>query len=300
MHLGPSAESVGSVSPVRDVAPEPVLHLPQVTLLAVDTRSPALALRALRHSLRHIRFARSLLLTHGAAAGALPRTEASPHGDIECVDIGPITSSADYSRFVLGGLLPHVQTTHVLIVQWDGFVIHPACWNPAFLATDYLGAPWGRARHGHRVGNGGFSLRSRRLLQALHDPALQARWHHPEDICIAQTLRDELQARHGIHFADLALAQGFAFENETPPGPCFGFHGLVNLHRALSAEELDAVLPQVPDSVWASRDGFKACRALLRDGHARQAAQVLQRRLAAGATDWRSRWLAWRAQRLAA
>lgn len=278
----------------------PLLHLPQVTLLAVDTRCPALALGALRRSLQHIRFARSLLLTHGADAGLLPRREAAAQGEIECVDIGPIASSAAYSNLVLGGLLPFVDTSHVLIVQWDGFVLDPACWDPAFLGCDYLGAPWGRAHDGQFVGNGGFSLRSRTVLQALLDPALRARWHHPEDICIAQTLRAELQARHGIRFGELALAQRFAYENEPPPGPCFGFHGMVNLHHAWPAAELEQVLRQLPDSVLTSRDGFKAARALLKDRHAASASLLLQRRLAAGGGDWRSRWLAWRARRLAA
>jgi hypothetical protein len=216
------------------------------------------------------------------------------------VDIGAVPSSAAYSNLVLGGLLPFVDTSHVLIVQWDGFVLHPQAWDPAFLECDYLGAPWGRAQHGHWVGNGGFSLRSRRLLQALMQPALRARWHHPEDICIAQTLRDALQAQHGIRFGDLALARRFAYENEPPPGPCFGFHGMVNLHHALPPSELGALLQQLPDGVMASRDGFKAARALLRDGQAGLASQLLQRRLAAGGSDWRSRWMAWRARRLAA
>lgn len=277
----------------------PVLLLPQVTLLAVDTRCPGLALAALQRSLRHIRFARSLLLTHGAEAGELPRRERTANGDIECTDIGSVTSSAAYSSLVLGGLLPFVDTSHVLIVQWDGFVLDHRCWDPAFLDCDYLGAPWGRAHHGHFVGNGGFSLRSRRLLQALQSPALRARLHHPEDVCIAQTLRDALQTEHGIRFGNLALAQRFAYENKRPPGPCFGFHGMVNLHHALADAELNNWLRQLPDSVLTSRDGFKSARALLRDGHAAAAHQVLQRRLAAGAGDWRSRWLAWQARRLA-
>jgi hypothetical protein len=266
----------------------PVLDLPTVTLLAVDTRSPALALRALQHCRRQARFAQCLLLGTGAPPPGLP-------AGIGWRDIGPIDSAAAYSRFVLGNLLAFVQTEHLLIAQWDGFIADASAWDPSFLETDYLGAPWGKAHHGHWVGNGGFSLRSRRLLQALQAPALQARWHHPEDTCIAQTLRAELEAEHGIRFGSRAQAQRFAFENEPPPGRCFGFHGAFNLHRVLPAAELAYTLAALPDSVLTSRDGFKTARALLRDGHRVQAARLLQRRLALGARDWRTRWLAWRA-----
>lgn len=267
---------------------QPALQLPGVTVLAVDTRAPVLAWRALQRCQQQAGFARCLLLSEGAAPAALPP-------GIEWVDIGPIGSAAAYSRFVLGALLPFVDTPHVLIVQWDGFVADASAWDPAFLDTDYLGAPWGKAHQGHWVGNGGFSLRSRGLLQALQQPALQAQWHHPEDICIAQTLRTVLEADHGMRFGSLALARRFAFENELPPGPCFGFHGAFNLHRALPAGELAATLAGLPDSVVVSRDGFKTARALLRDGHRGSAALLLQRRLALGAADWRTRWLAWRA-----
>ena len=266
----------------------PTLNLSSVTLLAVDTRAPGMALRALEHSARHARFARCLLLSHGKAIAALPP-------GIEWVDIGPIASAAAYSTFMLGGLLPYVDTPHVLVVQWDGFVIDAAAWDPSFLDSDYLGAPWGKAPQGHRVGNGGFSLRSRRLLQVLQQPLLQAQWHHPEDICIAQTLRGPLETQHGIRFGTLAQAQRFAFENETPTAPCFGFHGAFNLHRVLTPAELAATLVELPDSLVVSRDGFKTARALMRDGHRTSAAVLLQRRLALGVTDWRTRWLAWRA-----
>lgn len=266
----------------------PRLDLPGVTLLAVDTRAPLLALRALQHCLRQARFARCLLLSQGAAPAGWPQA-------VEWVDIGAINSAAEYSRFVLGGLLPFVDTPQVLIAQWDGFIADAGAWDDTFAGTDYLGAPWGKAHNGHWVGNGGFSLRSRRLLQVLQQPSLQARWHHPEDICIAQTLRDELETAHGMRFGSLAQAQRFAFENEPPPGRCFGFHGAFNLHRVLPPAELAATLAELPDSVVASRDGFKTARALLRDGHRAQAAPLLQRRLALGAADWRTRWLAWRA-----
>jgi len=59
-----------------------------------------------------------------------------------------------------------------LLVQPDGFVINPDKWDNQFFEYDYIGAPWEQVPHSyldpwgkpHRVGNGGFSFRSKKLL----------------------------------------------------------------------------------------------------------------------------------------
>lgn len=263
-----------------------MLELPEVTLLCIDTRTPALALGAMARCMAQLRFARCVFLTQGRAAGV-------PEG-IEAFDIGPIESAAAYSDYMLRQLLPWVPTRHVLVVQWDGFVSDAGRWDPAFLEVDYLGAPWGRPGPGQAVGNGGFSLRSRRLLQALRDPELAAQCHHPEDVCIARTLRPALEQRHGIVFGSVALARRFAYENERPDGPTFGFHGMFNLPRALGPQRFGEMLAQLPDAVVAGRDGFKTVRALLRAGERGLAGELMARRRALGHDDLRLRWLQWR------
>ena len=73
------------------------------------------------------------------------------------------------------------------------------------------------------VGNGGFSLRSRRLLEAGLDARIVQ--EHPEDQMLRRTYRQLLEQQHRVQFAPPALARQFAFENERPRGPTFGFHG---------------------------------------------------------------------------
>ena len=58
-----------------------------------------------------------------------------------------------YSEFVIRELHKYVDTSHCLLVQWDGYVLNPKSWLPQFLDYDYIGAPW----NGNVVGNGGFS-----------------------------------------------------------------------------------------------------------------------------------------------
>jgi hypothetical protein len=283
-------------------APEPPLYPPPaphsrpvaagVTVCAVDTRTPALALRALALSLRAIEFERALLLSdRRLALDSLPAAERPWAEDIEQALIPTLASAQAYSQFVLKDLVGHIHTRHVLLVQWDGFVWQAQAWRDEFLACDYIGAPWSKAPAGQEVGNGGFCLRSKALMQAVSVlPGL----HHPEDVCIAQTHRHTLEQDLGLRFAPLALARQFAFENEAPPGPCLGFHGMRNLHRALGPQAAAGWFEQLPKALWTGRDAFKTARDLLDEGHLALAEQVLQRRWEAGARDWKTRLLRWR------
>jgi Tfp pilus assembly protein PilF len=221
-----------------------MLDLPGVTLACVDTANHALALRALVRSRERVRFARTLLLTD-----ALPAGTAAPVG-IEVAAIAPLRSRDDYSRFVLKDLAPHVATPHVLLVQWDGYVVNPDAWTDAFLDCDYLGARWFWFTDGHDVGNGGFSLRSRRLLEALQDPRIVP--DDAEDLTIGRTHRALLEREHGIRFGDGALAERFAFEAAYPVGRPFGFHGLFNFCRVMPSDELAALAPRFSDAIARS------------------------------------------------
>lgn len=228
-------------------------ELPGVTLACIDTTNHALALRALAHSSQHLRFARVLLLTSG-----LPAEVAVPAGvDVETID--PIGSRDEYSRFVLKDLVRHVSTSHVLLVQWDGFVANPDAWEAGFLDADYVGAKWFWFDDGMRVGNGGFSLRSRRLLEALADPRITL--VDAEDLTIGRAFRPLLEREHGIRFADEAMADRFAFEAAYPIGKPFGFHGLFNFCRVVSPAELTRLPALFSDAIARSPQ----CKALLRN-----------------------------------
>jgi hypothetical protein len=148
-----------------------------------------------------MRFARAVLLTDRTPEWTIP-------DGIEVANIGPLPSRDAYSDFVLKRLLPHVATKHVLLVQWDGYVVNPAAWEPAFLECDYIGAPWFWQPEGFRVGNGGFSLRSRRLLVALQDPRIVLK--DAEDLTIGHAFRTLLETEFSIRFADEPLAERFA------------------------------------------------------------------------------------------
>ncbi len=152
-------------------------------------------------------------------------------------------------------LAPHVDTDFALLVQWDGFVVNADAWSDDFLDYDYIGAKWIFHTDGHNVGNGGFSLRSRRLLEALRDPHVVP--GAVEDDAICRTYRTYLEATHGIRFAPEAVADRFSFEASYWTSPPFGFHGLFNfwmfLDRAGLAAFLSMATPRILGSVQCLR-----------------------------------------------
>jgi tetratricopeptide (TPR) repeat protein len=253
-----------------------MLELPGVTLVCADTANHALALRAIGRSLAGVRFARALFLTD-----AVPPGVDVPAG-VDVVPIAPLASREDYSRLVLKGLLAHVTTPHALVIQWDGYVVNPAAWDSAFLAFDYVGAPWHWHPEGTRVGNGGFSLRSRKLLAALQDPRIEL--VEAEDTTICRTFRGLLEREHAIRFADEATAGRFSFEAAYPIGMPFGFHGLFNFCRTVPPEEIAALAPALPDAIARSPQAA----SLLRNTVAMRqwgAARALARRILAALPD---------------
>jgi hypothetical protein len=263
------------------------LQLPDVTLCCVDTREPALALEALQRCRQGVHFGRTMLFTD------LSRVVAPVPDGIELLPVS-INSVAEYSAFMMRGLAAHVRTSHLLVVQWDGFVLHPQAWDPAFLHYDYLGAPWHDIPGDAGVGNGGFSLRSVRLLHALQDPALPAA--HPEDLAICRDHRAALERRHGIRFPPRALAERFAFERTAPTGPTFGFHGLFHFDRVLPPTELHALLARLPDGMLGGLDAHDLARQLIRAGRLDTAGLIIDARRRLGLGDRRS----WRLRALMA
>ncbi len=252
------------------------LSLPQVTLCAVDTRAPGLAMQSLLRSMHHCAFGQVLLFTHrDASVTKVP--------GIDVIGIDVIRSGAEYSHFVLRGLPGYITSEFVLVTQWDGYVVNPRAWSNDFLAYDYIGAPWPDQTDDRAVGNGGFSLRSQRFLKAGLDPRIEH--EHPEDEVMCRMYKPLLEQEHGVRFAPLHLARQFAYENAKADGPTFGFHGPYNLPASLNELQMHEVVVQLPDDFFRSRDARRLARSLLRAGMPSAALRLLQRRRAAGRND---------------
>lgn len=267
------------------------LNLPDVTLCCVDTRDVDLALAAIARCMAQVRFARVLFFTQCSRVSTVP-------DGVELIDVD-VPSVQAYSEFMLRGLAPHVHSSHALVAQWDGFVRDASRWDPAFLQWDYIGAPWPGRPTRQAVGNGGFSLRSRKLLHALLQPGMQVA--HPEDLAICEINRDRLEREHGIRIAPLEVAQRFAYERVAPPAPTFGFHGLFNFDREFDAASLQAQLDTLPDHLARGLDAHDLCDSLIRQRRLQAATALLDKRWRLGMRDrrtlrlaWRMLWMRWR------
>ena len=74
-----------------------------------------------------------------------------------------------YSYACLRVLPAVVNTDFNMIVHHDGYAVNRSAWTDEFYDYDYIGAPWLWWPEGENVGNGGCTLRSRRLYDALLD-----------------------------------------------------------------------------------------------------------------------------------
>lgn len=202
------------------------LSLSDVTLCAATSVNVEATIAALRACLDRVEPADCVLLTDAAVT--------CEHDGIRVVPIARLNSSRDYSTFILTQLIDHVHSSHCLVVQWDGFVLDAGSWQDAFLQFDYIGAPWPQFDDDHAVGNGGFSLRSHKLLAACRDPAFVP--SHPEDLSICRNNRHLLEEKFGVRFADRDTAARFAFERAGDGGATFGFHGIFNMVQAVGPE----------------------------------------------------------------
>lgn len=222
-----------------------MLQLPDITVVCIDTQNHALAIYALLSSIKNIQFGAVKFLTDREF---IEKNITAP--GVQYIEIKPILNSRAYSQYVLKSLLPHVLTPYVLVVQYDGFVINADAWNSEFLNTDYIGAPWHWHKEGRRVGNGGFSLRSRKLLEILEDKSFHL--HTSEDTTICHEYRNRLIYKYGIKFASEELANDFSFETELRAEKTFGFHGLFNFPMVVPPRQLVSLLDHMVPEIIAS------------------------------------------------
>lgn len=213
-HIGQHDSTMGHVD--GDVACDfKLLSLPSVTLFGIDSFDPKGIIRAAETSCMNIDFGAVKIITEDLF---------TKNGTNE-------QRRTDYSSFMVRDLHKYVGTEYVLTIHADGYVLNADAWTDDFLQYDYIGAKWW-FNDGMNVGNGGFSLRSIRLLLVLREIFREEAYRninvHPEDEFICRKLRPTLEKNYGIKFAPDEIADKFSLEcwsgNRKYNGS-FGFHG---------------------------------------------------------------------------
>ena len=206
-----------------------MIDLTDTTLICIDDVNTAKALRVLEHCSSQIQFRDIKFFT----------SKDTTHPTIEIIKIDPITNANEYSNFCIAKLINYIDTKFIMFVQADGYICNFDAWDPRFKEVDYIGAPWyygtcviagfPEVNEKNCVGNGGFSLRSRRIMERTLEIAIEENHIlvHPEDAFMCRILRKRLE-EEGFRFADIELASRFSLENnhvDTKYSGEFGWHG---------------------------------------------------------------------------
>ena len=214
------------------------------------------SLRSMLIALDQVRFKKSVLITDSSKTDLSLFEDTINKHSIEVCDMHVKLNDnmQDDDKNRIGFCESFVQQTNKYIlddfclnVQHDSTIIDIGKWDNRFLKYDYIGAPWpmniiqasdmvaGRIEKiPNVVGNGGFSLRTRKFVEE----SAKLGWQHKnEDLNICVFNYDTMTSA-GIKFAPPNLAAQFSKEHPTPHGNfartvlfsynSFGFHGDFN------------------------------------------------------------------------
>lgn len=200
------------------------LQLPSITAICIDCVNANRAIRVLEHCKSLCDFGDVKLLT------------SIPVAYEHRVRIKPLNSLIAYSIFMLTKVHEYVNTPHMLILQRDGFIINPSAWQEDWLKYSYIAPLFVQYP---RVGSGGFSLRSKKLMEEVSRTTPEWDWTQKQ----AEIIQDEMgMYEDGV----ISLSGKYSQFNIAPPEEAcnfaqggnpdpiyyrshpFGFHGVIN------------------------------------------------------------------------
>lgn len=216
------------------------LQLKDITLLALGSTQIKENLMALQYSSKNIDFGAVKFISHKEPENLPENITYEKFNDFENI------SYKEFSYYCIYKLVEHVDTKYMLMIHPDGFVINPQLWSNDFLEWDYIGAAWPIKEDAfidpfgnhHRVGNGGFTLRSRKVLEVpqIEDIPFEVNegtfykhmnagaYNEDGNICVHNR---HLFKKHGVKYAPVEVAVRFSQELPVPEAKGikpFGFH----------------------------------------------------------------------------
>ena len=234
-----------------------MLDLPDLTLVAIYTVAHELTEMAVAECTRHVRFGDVKLFTDRPLRS---------QGD--AIQIEPFGGLMQAGAFTTYEVPRHIRTSHALFIHWDSWIVDPSMWHPPFLECDYIGAPWWY-RDGLNVGNSGFCIRSKALIDFLATHPVEFPLASPEDHVLCRHYRPQdsrnlsgLMRRWPTNFRLSARALARALAS-------FGFHGVSNWPYVLTDAQIEARIVRATGYVLGSQH----CREMRAVLAARQSAK---------------------------
>jgi hypothetical protein len=212
-----------------------MVELSDITLVTVGSNKGDDAVKALILSSREIKFGAIKLFTFDP----IQDKQRLVDHNIKLIPLLPPFNYWDYGRFMIHKLNSFIDLKFCLSIHTDGFVLNPHLWTDEFYNYDYIGASWSSEqdhRYGkyvspeaaakenwNKVGNSGFCLRSKQLLElGEHSPYRCG--DIPDDVYICRNYEDYF-VNNGVKFAPVEIATKFSQDPLTDLNSTFGFHG---------------------------------------------------------------------------
>lgn len=212
----------------------------EITVVAMDFKNHELTRRAVELTLQRIQPKELLIISD---------KQFYPEGTF--IKAAAPATFVDYAWMMMKWIGPLIDTGHALYIQYDGMPWDPDQWDDDFLNYDYIGAVWPWEPEGQNVGNGGFSLRSKRFLDACRDSAIymDEKRAQAEDASLCIDHRPYLENIHNIKFAPTEVAHRFSYEVERK-GQSWGWHGQWNLFANLDMKDLEHYMEHLNFRGW--------------------------------------------------
>ena len=214
------------------------------------------SLRSMLIGMDQVKFKRAVLITDSSKTDLSLFDQTINEHNIDVYDMSVDLSSnmSDDDKNRSGFCESFIQQTNKYIiddfclnVQHDSTIIDISNWDDRFLEYDYIGAPWpmdivqasdmvaGRIDEiPNVVGNGGFSLRTRKFVEE----SAKLGWQHKNEDLNICVFNYETMTEKGVTFAPPELACKFSVEHPTQykyfqrdlllSYSSFGFHGEFN------------------------------------------------------------------------
>lgn len=158
---------------------------------------------------------------------------------INYFEIPEIQTKLDYQSFIVNKSASHIlpvfsnKESHILIINWDGFIVNPNAWRNYFFEFDYIGAPWIKKESPKLAGycgNGGFCLKSKKFLET-QSSISEFQQYKPstdgyEDVVLSFKFRKVFE-NLGCKYAPVSVGNEFSTEHDNyNKYRSFGFHNL--------------------------------------------------------------------------
>jgi hypothetical protein len=207
-----------------------MLDLSKVTLVVVATRGHEMTRIAINDCLQKAVFGDVLIYTDA-------ESRVGPLDGARYFQVPDWPNKVEAGRFYYSEAMTRVATPFGLLIEWDGGIYDPVKWRDDFFEYDYIGAPW-VTNDDLKVGNGGFTLMSKRLGDFIYTHRSQFPCTTDWDVCRSQ--RPALERAGGFKWAPRDVAADFAWELGPRSPNNFGYHGTFNWPMMMERTDLIA------------------------------------------------------------